>query len=477
MAVDPNVQIYNSADDAVITAINFATGDAGAYVLSSAGVEYHIWNDKGAVLGSSKMTSVKITVRDSDGQEIEPLTYQHWVEIKSTTIEEGADGGDASDETDDDMADFQPVGKDAYLSIGDIPSDCYRIIFVRVNLPTSAIQAGVTFSIYVTNQEPAASITKWHTGIHGDGVIPSGNMLEVTDNAGADSKVDIASGYALINDIEIINGASQTYTISTTDATYKIYLSRAGVISSTTGDIPSNSLEIARVVIASNVVSSVTDKRVFIGNVRSGLDAAKTATPHIGMIYIATDTKITYTCYTVDTWTALNAKKAEMIHFQDLKAASATHIHAAITGTGASQDITADITNPDVPRVATLTMTNVTTPSGIGTITGLVRGVSTTDAITLVAGGTATGVKPFDTITNINIPAGVTADDTVSVGIGDILGLPKEINLTTDVYKKKVNNEDKTIELSGNINATYGTVDCATIIANEETTLWYLADY
>jgi len=176
---------------------------------------------------------------------------------------------------------------------------------------------------------------------------------------------------------------------------------------------------------------------------------------------------------------SVSSTNNQMIHFQDLKAATdnADYIHAAITGNGASQDITTDITNPDVPRVATLTMTNVSTPSGVGTITGLVRGVSTTDAITLVAGGTATGVKPFDTITNINLPAGVSSDDSVSVGIGDILGLPKEINLTADVYKKKVNNADATAELSGKVNATYGTVDCSTIIANEETTLWYLADY
>jgi len=264
MAVDPNPQIYNAADDAEITAINFGTGDAGSFEDAEAGTEYHIWNDKGAVLGSSKMTSVKITVRDADGLEVENVTTQHWVEIKSTTIEEGSDDGDASGETDDNMADFQPVGKDSYLAIGDIPSDCYRIIFVRVNIPTSAIQAGVTFSIYVTNQEPSSSISKWLTGLFGDGVVDTGNKLEVTDNAGADSKIDIASGYALINDMEVYLSASQTYTISTTDDTYKIYLTRTGVISSTTGTIPDNSIQLATVVIASNVVSTVTDARTFI---------------------------------------------------------------------------------------------------------------------------------------------------------------------------------------------------------------------
>jgi len=170
------------------------------------------------------------------------------------------------------------------------------------------------------------------------------------------------------------------------------------------------------------------------------------------------------------------ASIVEIVHFQDLRAADTDYIHAAITGTGASQDITTAITNPDYPRVATITTTNNDTPSGNVTITGLVRGVSDTDVIAIVAGGTGTGVKPFDTITNINIPDGVSASDDVTIGIGDILGLPKEIYTTSDVYKKKVNNADATAELSGKVNATYGTVDCGTIVANEEITIWYLVD-
>lgn len=434
MAVDPNPEIYNAADDAEITAINFGTGDAGGYRPDADGTEYHIWNDKGAVLGSSKMTSVKITVRDDDGQELEPLTYQHWVEIKSTTIEEGADGGDASGESDDNMADFQPVGKDNYLAIGDIPSDCYRIIFVRVNIPTSALEAGVTFSLYVTNQEPSSSISKWITGLFGNGVVYTGNKLEVTDNAGADSKIDIASGYALINDIEVYLSASQTYTISTTDDTYKIYLTRTGVISSTTGTIPANSIQLATVVISGGVVFSVTDARTFIFH---------------------------------------ETTRNVCMHFQDLLAANASGVHAAITGNGASQDITTAITNPDYARNISITTTNNDTPSGNVTITGLVRGTSTTDVIAISAGGTVYGVKAFDTITNINIPAGVSGSDTVTVGWSDKIGLLNPITSTADVYKKKVNNADATAELSGKVSTTYHTVDCATIVANEDMEIRY----
>jgi len=435
MAVDPNPEIYNAADDAEITAINFGTGDAGGYRPDAAGTEYHIWNDKGAVLGSSKMTSVKITVRDDDGLELEPLTYQQWVEIKSTTIEEGADGGDASGETDDNNADFQPVGGSVYLAIGDIPSDCYRIIFVRVNLPTSALEAGITFSLYVTNQEPSSPISAdWITTLFGDGVVYTGNMLEVTDNAGADSKIDIASGYALINGIAIYLSASQTYTISTTDATYKIYLTRTGVISSTTGDIPANSIQLATVVISGNVVDSVTDARTFIFHEFSS---------------------------------------SHCMHFQDILAADTDGIHAAITGTGASLDVTTAITNPDYARNVSITTTNNDTPSGNVTITGIVRGTSTTDVIAIVAGGIAYGVKAFDTITNINIPDGVSAADTVTVGFSDKIGLLNPITSAADVYKKKVNNADKTAELSGKVNTTYHTVDCATVVANEDMEIRY----
>ena len=434
MAVDPNPEIYNAADDAEITAINFDTGDAGGFKPDAAGTEYHIWNDKGAVLGSSKMTSVKITVRDDDGQELEPLTYQHWVEIKSTTIEEGADGGDASDEVDDNMADFQPVGKNNYLAIGDIPSDCYRIIFVRVNIPTSALEAGVTFSLYITNQEPSSSISKWITGLFGNGVVYTGNKLEVTDNAGVDSKIDIASGYALINDIEVYLSASQTYTISTTNDTYKIYLTRTGVISSTTGTIPANSIQLATVVISGGVVFSVTDARTFIFH---------------------------------------SFSKVICMHFQDLLAADPDGIHAAITGTGAAQDITAGITNPDYARNVSITVTNNAAPTGDITITGLVRGEVDTEAITSNPGGIAYGLKAFDTITNINIPAGITAADTVTVGFGDKIGLTNPIVAAADVFKKKVNNADKTAELAGNVDTTYHTVDCDTIEANEDMELRY----
>ncbi len=398
--------------------------------------EYHIWNDKGKVLGSSDMTSVLITVRDSDGLLVELITIQKWVEVKSTLIVEGADvsngPGDKGTNTDDGMADFQPVGKEGYLDLGDIPANCYRKVFIRVNIPTSAIEAGVTFRIYVTNQQPQSPIAKYITGLHGNGVVYySAGALKVTDNAGTDSVVDIEKGFALISDGELYYGSGQTYTLSTDAGVYKVYLTSAGVISSTTGSIPSNSILLAWVTIVGGVVTDVVDKRDFI------------------------------------------MQRIISQHFQDLLAANASGIHTAITGNGTEQNITEDITNPDYARNASITTTEVTSPSGDVKIVGIIRGKYDEEDITIVAGSTAYGNKAFDTVTKIVIPAGVTADDTVTVGFSDKIGLDNPIVLTSDVFKKKVNNEDKTSELSEKVSATYHTVDCATIVANEDMLLKY----
>ena len=158
-------------------------------------------------------------------------------------------------------------------------------------------------------------------------------------------------------------------------------------------------------------------------------------------------------------------------HFQDCLAASTNYVHAGIVGTGAEQEITTAITNPDVPRNISITTTNVSSPSGDVTITGVdAKGNSITEDITIVAGSTAYGNKAFSTVSKITIPAGVTSDDTVAVGMSDKLGLSNVIYETGDVYKAKKNNADITV---GTVNVTNGTVDCATITGGDDFTIYY----
>ena len=122
--------------------------------------------------------------------------------------------------------------------------------------------------------------------------------------------------------------------------------------------------------------------------------------------------------------------------FNDVADDIATAVHAAIAGTGAEQTITTGITHPDVPRNATITTTNVAAPSGNVLIYGWTAlGIYTSESLAIIAGSLRAGWTPFVTIDTIVIPAGVTAADTVSVGIGQRLGLTKYIQATTDVIK------------------------------------------
>ena len=435
MAVDPNPSIWNSDDSQEVSAINYGLGDAGTYLLLEAGTEYHVWNDKGKVKNSSKMICVKVSARDDNGDEVKNITKQHWVEIKSLTIHAGGSTGDPSGETDDNMTEFQPVGLNAPLAIGAIPADCYRKIMVRVKLPNSAIEGAVTFQIYVLNQEPSTPIAKWTTDLHGNGVVyRSGGAFAVSINGEDASKLDIEKGFALIDSLEGYYGAAQQYDVSgLDDGTYKLYFTSVGVISSiiNTSSIPANSIELNRFKVVNGEATEVIDKRNFI------------------------------------------MQRVIPQHFQDLLAANASGIHAAITGTGSEQNITTGITNPDYARNSSITTTNNASPSGNVKIVGLVRGKNDEEEIPIEAGGIAYGNKAFDIVTKIVIPAGVSASDTVTIGFSDKIGLDNPIVVIGDVFKKKVNNEDKTSELSGKVSAIYHTVDCATIVANEDMLLKY----
>jgi len=156
--------------------------------------------------------------------------------------------------------------------------------------------------------------------------------------------------------------------------------------------------------------------------------------------------------------------------FMDVLAASTTYVHGAITGTGAELEVTTAITNPDVTRSVSITTTNNSSPTGDVTIWGINgRGVEISEDLTISAGSTVESDKAFATVTKIVLPAGVTAADTVAVGIGDKLGLSDIIYRSTDVKKVKQNNADITVPT---VDAAHGTVDCS-INAGDDFAIWY----
>ena len=172
----------------------------------------------------------------------------------------------------------------------------------------------------------------------------------------------------------------------------------------------------------------------------------------------------------------LNYKRIVAQHFQDMLAADSDGIHAAVTGASLEQVITTNIINPDYARNVSITVTNVVAPSGSVIFIGIIRGVIDNESIAIIPGGTAYGNKAFDTILNFTIPFTVTAADTVTVGFSDKIGLSSKISSIASVYKKKVNNVDKTSELTGNVDATYHTVNCTPVLANQDMELRYIKE-
>lgn len=159
----------------------------------------------------------------------------------------------------------------------------------------------------------------------------------------------------------------------------------------------------------------------------------------------------------------------------DIKAATIDGIHAAIAGTGEAQEITDGITNPDKSRNATITCTDLAGSSGVVTLTGLVRGVSDTEAFTIIPGTTVQGNKPFDIVTKINIPATLKVGDNLKVGFGDEVGLTNAISAASKVYKISINDADVTSTyVPAKVNATYGTIDFTPIGAWQDITILYL---
>jgi hypothetical protein len=112
-------------------------------------------------------------------------------------------------------------------------------------------------------------------------------------------------------------------------------------------------------------------------------------------------------------------------------ASSATYVHAAITlpNTGTTI-VTTGLTNPDVPRI----------PSATGNASGIAGNVvlagtdindeALSETIALNGSSTVLGTKAFKSITSVTVPAKTNGSgDTVTIGVGNKLGLPHKLSL------------------------------------------------
>ncbi len=125
---------------------------------------------------------------------------------------------------------------------------------------------------------------------------------------------------------------------------------------------------------------------------------------------------------------SLEIDRAFIAHFQisatDAVVASNTAILAATALTTAVQTITANITNPAVPRNIKV-IGNVAGIAGNVVIKGTnYNGDSISETLALNGTTAVEGNKAFRTITEIDLPIQTADGNTVSVGFGEKLGLP-----------------------------------------------------
>jgi len=95
-------------------------------------------------------------------------------------------------------------------------------------------------------------------------------------------------------------------------------------------------------------------------------------------------------------------------------------------------------TQPDIARNITVSATVVTGADTAGTITVAgydINGKAISEAIVPVGDATAVGLLAFKTVTSVTGAGWViaTGNDTITIGVGDLLGLPFRITATSEV--------------------------------------------
>lgn len=157
--------------------------------------------------------------------------------------------------------------------------------------------------------------------------------------------------------------------------------------------------------------------------------------------------------------------------------ASAAAVHAAITLTTVPQTITTAITSPDICRALSVTGNAAGIAGSVGLLGTDVNGEAATDTIALNGVATVLGSVAFATLTSITLPARTAVANTVSVGRGDLFGLPGHIGYEADVTmaeRKAAAALVYTAETIGTVNAVNGTV--AAVIVAGDTLRWTYYD-
>lgn len=272
---------FRTTTGGLVSTHDFGNVDAGSFSPDSSGWEVRLYNDYDGD-GRDAATSVKINVRGSSGGTDEVWCEQHWVEAKSNGCSTGI--------TDDAMTVFQPIGTNSPMGVGDISSEEYRTLKIRVNAPNSAEEQNVSLQLIAVYQNPQSAISKWITGTRGNGVVATtGSPFATSTGGSTDGTIPYSGGTALIDNNEIYYGSSGSHTITSTGdgVTYTLYLNESGTFGETSGSLASNEMALAKFTFTSDgFCNSITDMRNYISEIKAGTTNAIPELPvPLGSLY------------------------------------------------------------------------------------------------------------------------------------------------------------------------------------------------
>lgn len=150
-------------------------------------------------------------------------------------------------------------------------------------------------------------------------------------------------------------------------------------------------------------------------------------------------------------------------------AGTATAVLGSTSGSATAQTVTANITQPDVPRALSVTPTANATGSPLSVVvTGTnVEGKVITEAFIIPVNSTTVvnGVKAFKSVTSVAVP-GNTSGLTVTVGTQNVLGINHRLfknNTTVKVYSATAHKGALTLQGVPTVTASAESVELNTV--------------
>lgn len=143
-------QWYEPNSYATLTSIITVRVPGQGYIVE---YEYHIWNNRG-VIGAGILANGRLGISCSNGlftgqslSQGQEVVTEKWISLKSN-------GAGGSGIIDDAQAEYKACGGplddyDNFIYMGDMPTNTYRKIFVKVTVPEGAVTDGVSYPLLV----------------------------------------------------------------------------------------------------------------------------------------------------------------------------------------------------------------------------------------------------------------------------------------------------------------------------------------